>query len=161
MTGFWLLIGCSAACTGKPAPVAVVSVTDSLRGTWRVVPSRAVPGSDTVKYRYGFAPVGYLVYDPTGHVFWQILRKSAMDSLQLGRERKVPDSIITRLYEGFSAQFGTYTVDAAQRTVTHHYEGEIPPWRRGYEVATPFRLKADSLFIGGDTNTSMRFVRVK
>ncbi|MEP6832607.1 MAG: lipocalin-like domain-containing protein [Gemmatimonas sp.] len=145
----------------KSAPQPLATVSDSLRGTWRVVPSRGVPGSDTIKYRYGFAPVGYLVYDATGHVFWQILRKSAMDSLRIGRERHVPDSILMRLSEGFLAQFGTYEVDANLRTVTHHYEGEIPPWRRGYEVATPFLLKADSLFIGPDSLTSLRFVRVR
>lgn len=159
--GLTLLLCSSAACTTKPASETVATVADSLQGTWRVVPARAVPGSDTIKYRYGFAPVGYLVYDRTGHVFWQILRKSAMDSLKLGRSRHVPDSILMRLSEGYSAQFGTYTVDANLRTVTHHYEGEIPPYGGGYEVATPFRLKADSLFIGGDSNTNMRLVRVR
>ncbi|MEO7359774.1 MAG: lipocalin-like domain-containing protein [Gemmatimonadaceae bacterium] len=126
-----------------------------------MLPPRAVPAGDTINWRYGFAPVGYLVYDATGRVFWQIFGRAAMDSLQVGRERHVSDRILLRLSEGFSAQFGTCTVDEHLRTVTHHYEGEIHALPRGHEVATRFHRKVDSLFIGGDTQTSLRFVRVR
>lgn len=84
-----------------------------------------------------------------------------MDSLQVGRRRHVPDSILMRLSDGFTAQFGTYVVDVSLHTVTHHYEGEMPPAQSSFEVATPFRLKADSLFVGPDSLTHLRFVRVR
>lgn len=111
--------------------------------------------------QFGRVPIGYLVYDATGHIFWQVVRKSAMDSLQLGVTRGAPDSVLYRLSKGFNAEFGTYTVDMTERTVTHHYEGGSAPWGKTYEVATPFRLAADSLFIGRDTLTWLRFIKVR
>lgn len=149
-----------SACTAPKAPVVVIPVADSLRGTWRVAPFSIAPEVDTasVHLPFGVAPVGYLVYDATGHVFWQVFRRSAMDSLKLGRMRHAADSTMMRLSQGYAAQFGTYDIDAVQRTVTHHIEGELPPWSGGFEVATPFRLNGDSLFIGV---SGWRFVRVK
>lgn len=147
-----------SACTAPAPPSAVATVADSVRGTWRIAPFPGAPGSDTIPHPFGIAPVGYLVYDATGHVFWQVLRRSAMDSLRLARQRQMPDSIMMRLSQGFSAQFGTYTVDAEKRTVTHHYEGELPPWGGSFEVATPFRLSGDSLFLGV---SGWRFLRVR
>ncbi|MEO7998508.1 MAG: lipocalin-like domain-containing protein [Gemmatimonadaceae bacterium] len=148
------------ACNTAKAPVAPVPVVDSLRGTWRIAAFEIAPDADTTQHPlpFGVSPVGYLVYDATGHVFWQVYRRSAMDSLMIGRQRHLPDSMLMRLSRGFSAQFGTYSVDAQKRTVTHHHEGELPPWGESFEVATPFRLAGDSLFIGA---SDWRFVRVK
>lgn len=149
------------ACAPAAPPDATRTVSDSLRGTWRVARFPAFPGSDTVRYPFGAVPVGYLVYDETGHVFWQILGTSAMDSLETGVQRGAPDSVLLRLSRGFRAQFGTYTIQAGDRTVTHRYEGENIPYRGSFEVATPFELKADSLFIGADSLMRWRFVRVR
>ena len=35
-----------------------------------------------------------------GHVFWQILRQSAINSLKLGRSPNVPDNILLQLSDG-------------------------------------------------------------
>ncbi|MBC8090070.1 MAG: lipocalin-like domain-containing protein [Phycisphaerae bacterium] len=142
-------------------PTAAATAADSVRGTWRLLPYPTCPGSDSIAPPFGRTPVGYLVYEATGHVFWQVMRRSAMDSLQSGMRRGVPDTTLYRLSRAFSAQFGTYSVDINQRTVTHQYEGESVPWGTSFEVATPFRLSADSLFIGRDTLTWLRFIRVR
>lgn len=154
------LFSVMGACRASDAPSVVPTVADSLQGTWRVAPFPTPPDSDLARSPspFGRAPVGYLVYDATGHVFWQVMRRSAMDSLIVARRRQMPDSIVFRLSKGFSAQFGTYSVDAEKRTVTHHYEGELLPWGGSFEVATPFRLNGDSLFIGV---SAWQFVRVK
>ena len=104
---------------------------------------------------------GYLVYDPTGHVFAQLARRGAADSLSLRRWYELPDSLLRNLVGGFRAYFGTYQVDIAARMVTHRIEGEFLPRRGQDEVATPFRLSADTLTLGADSTERWIFVRVR
>lgn len=154
-----LATGCAPAPADAPLPVGTAA--DSLRATWRLLPYPRFAGADSVRPPFGKMPAGYLVYDATGHMFWQVVNRKMMDSLELGLRRGVPDSVLLRLSKGFNGQFGTYTVDVNERTVTHQYEGGSAPWGRSVEVATPFRLSADSLFIGRDTLTWLRFIKVR
>lgn len=45
------------------------------------------------------------------------------------------------------AYFGTYTVDVANGTVTHHVEGSLRPDYTGTDQVRPFRIVGDRLII--------------
>lgn len=146
------------ACGGSPVPQQ--APTASLVGTWRIVRHSAPAGSDSASLLLGSAPRGYLVYDATGHVFLQV-QDSRADTLRQGAWRDAPDSVLKRLLSGFRAYFGTYTVDSLALLVMHRLEGEFLPQGRGtMEVATPFRLRGDSLTLGADSLEQWHFVRV-
>jgi hypothetical protein len=68
-------------------------------------------------------------------------------------------SLAALLLAGLS-YFGTYTVDRASGRVTHRIEGEFPPSTGTTEIATPYRLVADTLILGVDSLTHWRFRRV-
>lgn len=88
---------------------------------------------------FGDNPLGYFIYDSTGHVAIQVMENPA--------KKDPPVSF---------AYFGTYKVDAEKGIVIHHVEGAIegegsasPKVRQyiGKDELRPFRLEGDRLFI--------------
>jgi hypothetical protein len=156
----FLTLAIALACGGE-STVTEQAPPASLVGTWRIVRHSSPAGLDSMSLPLGSKPRGYLVYDATGHVFLQVQDVGA-DSLRQRSWREAPDSILTRLLTGFRAYFGTYTVDSSALMVTHRIEGEFLPQGRGtMEVATPFRLRGDSLTLGADSLEQWHFVRVR
>jgi hypothetical protein len=150
------------ACGEQDASIPLATVADSLIGTWRIVGHTPPEATDTgSSLPFGTRPRGYLVYDPTGHVFFQVQRAGAADSLLNRPWRDAPDSILREVLEGFQAYYGTYALDALARSVTHRIEGEFLPRRGETELATPFHFRHDSLILGRDSLERWIFVRVR
>ena len=111
----------------------------SIVGTWRVVDYEIRNADGTVTKEFGDKPLGYFIYDATGHLAIQVMENPA--------EKDPPKSF---------AYFGTYTVDAANGVVIHHVEGAVegdggagPKVRKfiGRDEQRPFRLEGDHLII--------------
>lgn len=146
------------ACTrAQPSPTREPS---SLIGTWRIIRHLPAAGADSGGLRFGSRPRGYLVYDATGHVFLQVQDAGTSDSVR-SRWRGAPDSVLKKVLHGFQAYFGTYMVDSISQMVTHRIEGELLPRFGTVEVATPFRLRGDSLILGADSLEQWLFVRIR
>lgn len=146
------------ACA-KPKPVER-SQGASLVGTWRIVRHTPAVGADSTSLVFGARPRGYLVYDATGHVFLQVQDSGGADTVK-SQWREASDSLLKKVLLGFQAYFGTYVVDTTGQMVTHRIEGELLPRLGSVEVATPFRLSGDSLFLGADSLEQWLFVRVR
>ena len=110
-----------------------------LIGTWRLV--SIMRNGKTDPHR-GPHPAGLIHYDSTGHMAVQIMpdrvRPRYADSEPTSDEAK---AAIT----GYTAYFGTYTIDESARTVAHHRMGNINPDSpidvvRRYEFASGDRL---------------------
>jgi len=146
-----LAVACSKPdATAKPP----ASAKQQLIGTWRAVEYST--GSDEARnYPFG-RPRGYIVYDATGHVFFQVGSRGQQTPPPGKNWSQADSSTLEQLVRGSSAYFGTYTVDETNGTVTHRIEGEIPPWRATTEVARPFEIHHDTLSIA-----SWVFVRVR
>lgn len=156
-----IAVAITLSCSPAAPPPVTGTARDSLIGTWRIV-RYAVAATDSTRdaFRIGNTPLGYLVYDATGHVFFQALRRSAMDSLRIGVTRNAPKTQLYDLTTGFTAYFGTFVVDSIDHTVRHRIEGELPPSSSSMEHAKYFRVSRDSLMLGTDSLRSWRFVRV-
>lgn len=153
-----LLAACSRGERARPE----ASQAELLRGTWRVVSYVQRSSVDSVAtYPLGTSPRGYLVYDQSGHVFFQAVSPSVMDSLRRGLASGAPKTSLYGLLQGYNAYFGTYVVDALTRTVTHRIEGEVPVRGGSFEVSTVFRVSGDSLVLGRDSAQAWHFVRAK
>jgi len=109
------------------APAAVAQTARELVGTWELVSriqrdssGRVIPDSSL-----GAAPIGILVYDATGHVAVQLMK----------RQRRAASCAVTAKADrnnlaqigGYDAYFGHYEVNPATHTVTHHLEAAIGP----------------------------------
>lgn len=101
-------------------------VKESFIGTWKFVGSERrdangsllPPAAGTNQNR-----TGYIIYDPAGYMAVSIMpmgRKKYADVLPTEEEAL---AAIT----GYTGYFGTFTVDAATRVVTHHLQGSLNP----------------------------------
>jgi hypothetical protein len=91
-----------------------------LVGTWRLV---SITESQLQQYR-GEHPAGLLYYDDKGKMAVQIMpsRDRPKYAGTLPTPEEARDAVL-----GYTAYFGTYTVDERNQTVTHHRTGNINP----------------------------------
>ena len=132
-----------------------------LVGTWRASAYIVKRSDEAPRYPFGDAPKAYLVYDNTGHVFFQAVADARVLEDARGRWRGADSAALTALLQSGLAYFGTYTANAGAGTVTHHIEGELPPNLGTTEIATPYRVAGDTLVLGVDSLTHWRFTRVR
>jgi hypothetical protein len=157
----FIFVVVTGAISCRESPEAAVPEPASVVGTWRVV--RHVPSAraDSVSLLFGSRPRGYLVYDATGHVFLQVQDVARTDSMKRRYWGDAPDSVLKQALRGFRAYYGTYAIDSVAQMITHRIEGELLPRAGAVEVATPYRLLGDSLFLGADSLEQWHFVRVR
>lgn len=108
-------------------------------GTWRLVSFSS--DSQTMANR-GAHPVGLIIYDATGHMAVQIQpdrRRASWPQRSLPTPQQALDAVV-----GYTAYFGTYTIDEKAGTVTHHRQGalnfDLADYVRRYEFDSTGRL---------------------
>jgi hypothetical protein len=145
-----VLAGCNAPRTEAAAGLTPI---DSLLGTWRV--ERFIEPSTRVArgLQFGRAPRGYLIYDQSGHMLFQVVSTASLDSLRKYRVGGASDSLFRRQMASASFYwcFGTFIADPVNRRIAHLLEGEMPPSLGTMEVSTPYRLAGDTLILGRDS----------
>src|SRR5262249_29969100 len=113
----------------RPAPGgngSSASPSDRFVGTWKLidVEQRNAAGQPiSPSPNAGSNRLGYLVYDPARYVTVTIM--------PVGRKKNVgpqaTDAEALAAITGYSAYFGTFTVNQAEGTVTHHLQGSLNP----------------------------------
>jgi hypothetical protein len=91
-------------------------------GTWRLI---SIESNGQPDPRRGPHPTGLIHYDGTGHMAVQIMPDRSLRPKFAGVE-PTPEEARAAL-SGYSAYFGTYSIDETAATVTHHREGNINP----------------------------------
>src|SRR5215510_9192537 len=104
--------------------VAQGDIAKRLVGTWRLVDVVDENGRQV----RGPRPTGYLHYDPSGVMSVQIQSDWERPKFSLGKS--TPEQAKAAL-DGYTAYFGTYSVDEQTATVTHHRTGNINPGDMG------------------------------
>jgi len=130
----------------------------ALVGTWRPIEYMAREDGSFQVLR-GSHLKGYLVYDSTGHVLFQLVRPLNEPSTETAMERWAVDSS-THPRSMFYGFFGTFVVDRTTGLLVHRLEGEYPRRIGAMEIATPFELRGDTLTIGRDSAQRWVFVRL-
>lgn len=138
--------------------------THSLIGTWRLVEFADFGKDGKWHYRFGEHPRGYFVYDATGHVHIQIMKVPPLAAfpeakLDVGTP-PTPEHALSA-YTAYVAYFGTYTLDAEKRVVTHHVEGSLAPDFTDTDQPRPFKLEGDKLEIGDGETWRRELERVR
>ena len=110
-----------------------------LVGTWRLV---AITIGDQPESTRGPHPTGLIIYDAKGSMAVQIMPDRPRTPF--AGSQSTPDEA-KAAFTGYTAYFGTYTIDEAARTVTHHRTGNLNPGGltdavRCYEFVTEDRL---------------------
>jgi hypothetical protein len=96
-------------------------------------------------------PAGMIVYTPEGRMAVQImvLPRPVVPSVPEGPD-EVPawsSEQVRRVVETYDAYFGTYELDEATHTVTHHVEGELRPNYVGAAFARRYEVDGDRLVL--------------
>ena len=127
--------------------LAVFAATDAtaqsakqLIGTWRLVEIKG--GDGKADPNRGARPSGLIYYDAHGNMAAQIMpdRPRAKYAVAQPTPEEAKAAIT-----GYTAYFGTYTVDEKARTVTHHRKANLNPGGintvvRRYEFVTRDRI---------------------
>jgi len=126
-----------------------------LVGTWRLV---SVTESRVQQYR-GDKPTGLIYYDDKGNMAAQIM--PSRDRPKYAGPLPTPDEARDAVL-GYTAYFGTYTVDETKRTVTHHRVGNLDPgglgdFVRRYEFLSDDRI----VLMPVDSKAGLTWERVK
>jgi hypothetical protein len=97
-------------------------------GTWRLVSYQARDSNGQVQYPMGDHVSGRLTYDSAGNMSAQVGRNDRPPFAEKDPLRGT-DAEVRAAFEGYTSYFGTYTIDANRRTVTHHVQGaSYPNW---------------------------------
>lgn len=152
-----VLVAHTGPATAKPA--MRTSVQDQLIGSWRLVSreTHKTNGELLPDPNLAATPMGFLVYDATGHVAAQLSRRGRTVEM-LGDDCKIavatkstPNTAQTIL--GYDAYFGTVTVHEKEGFVTHHLESALFPGDIGHDINRNFKLSGDRLTLSFDTTT--------
>jgi hypothetical protein len=118
-------------------------------GTWRLMAVEARrPNGEVAPLpaRYGTKPVGYLMYDSTGHVAVQIMRPDRQKFAVNDIDKGTPEEL-KAAWEGYSAYLGTYEINEAEGFVVHHVEISSFPNYVGSDQKRFYELSGDTLVL--------------
>lgn len=136
------------------------NLQSQLVGTWKLVlfQDRTSPDEPWLN-DFGDPPLGYFMYDATGHASIQIMKTPPVQVPKTEQEPS-PEQALD-IFKGYIAYFGTYHIDEDAGLIVHHVEGGLNPNDIGSDQKRPFQLSGDKLIIG-DQKTWIRILeRVK
>jgi hypothetical protein len=136
---------------------------EQLAGAWRLVAFEGRTSTGEAVSLYGPEPVGQLMYDVQGNMAVVFMRPDRPEFAGGDPRRGTPEETMAA-YRGFTAYCGTYTLDPARGTVTHHLlAAHFPNWV-GTDQLRYASLAADTLNLEtplihyGDTEWSFKLV---
>jgi len=123
------------------------SPRELLIGSWVLVSreDRAADGRVVPEPTLGSDPVGLLVYDRTGNVAVQLMRRSRVSASGTPARPTQSGTSNSGSADGYDAYFGTYSLDVEAHTVTHHLVGALLPDDVGKSLTRKFQVSATQL----------------
>jgi len=123
------LITSPVASAGQRAALgtnpAAAAAEPGLIGTWRLVRFESRFKNGKVEYEFGPHPLGYFVYDTTGHLSIQIMRNPPLPRFASGDADTSTDAEKVQAFQAYVGYFGTYRVDKAKGVLHHLVEGSF------------------------------------
>jgi Lipocalin-like domain len=139
-----LAVGAALSSCGSQEASTAPTARDRIVGAWELQ-SRTVQraaGEVVDDPVLSERPIGRLFYSDSGHVALQMMRQGRAQAIT---EPVAPaDARNARVVLGYDAYFGTFTVDEAAGTVTHHVQGSLFPEDLGKDFVRRFRVDGDT-----------------
>lgn len=127
-------------------------------GTWRLVSMEGGPAASIAAR--GPKPTGLIMYDANGYMAAQI----APDRVRPKYTGVPAPEIAYDVMRGYTAYFGTYTIDEKAKAITHHrqgmLDGGVVDYVRTFEFLTPDRIALTTV-TGATPPTRLIWERVK
>jgi hypothetical protein len=122
------------------------TISEQIVGAWSLVSYEVRAADEIVQHPLGADAVGLLIYGPHRHMTVQIMA-SDRQRWRAQSEGSQRLSELAAAAEGYLAYAGTYEVDEAARTVTHHVELSLIPNWVGRPQRRAVDLRADHLIL--------------
>ena len=128
----------AAQQSGSSGSGAAGGLKDRFVGTWKLVGTEQRNAKGEVIPPPAGAPkrTGYIIYDPAGYMAVQIMPVARK---KYAGAQATDDEAVAAL-TGYTAYFGTFTIDAKAQVVTHNLQGSLNPGmgtdqKRGFELS--------------------------
>ena len=118
------------------------SVMKPFVGTWRLV---SIVEDDKPVPARGVRPTGLMFLDAHGNLSVQIMPDRSRSSWAEGTQ-PTPEQAKAAL-TGYSAFFGTFTIDARAQTITYHRQGDIQPGNVGVDLVRHYQFIQDNRLV--------------
>jgi hypothetical protein len=118
----------------------------NLLGTWRLVSFEARDSKGQLQYPLGKHVFGLLMYDADGNMSAHVMRNDRPLFAANDPDRGT-DAEVRAAFEGHASYFGTYTIDLAMQTVTHHVRGAWYPNWIGSDQVRHFKFDGSRLLL--------------
>lgn len=124
------------AASGQSARNTSGPLKDRFVGTWKLVQVEQRNAKGEVIPSAAPNRIGYLTYDPAGYM--------AVSLMPVGRQKysgpQATEEEARAAMTGYTAYFGTFSIDEAGKAVTHHLQGSLNPGmaadqKRGFELS--------------------------
>jgi lipocalin-like protein len=127
-----------------------------LVGTWQLESrrDRTAGGTTAIEPSLGENPLGLLIYDAAGRVAVQLMKRDRVSTSGSPSPRTSAGSNSSGGTGDYDAYFGTYEVDVAAGTVTHHLEAALAPSDVGRTLTRRFSLEGDRLTLSFKTTVA-------
>jgi hypothetical protein len=119
------------------------SLKEQLVGAWELVSCERTTANG-LKQPYCVNPTGILILDASGR-YAHIIAARGRPKLTIVNRVDAPAEQYKAVAQGFAANFGTWSVNAADRTITRHYEGALLPNYEGRDVDNSVSVAGDEL----------------
>jgi hypothetical protein len=137
----------SCALAGVLAvPAKSQSLREQLVGAWALVSCN--PNAQALTPTCGTNPNGILINDASGRYAWVVALRGRPKAS--GDRSSTPAEELGTLARGLTAQFGTWSVNEADKTHTIHIDGALFPNVEGTEGTATVSVSGDELRIGGN-----------
>ena len=138
-------------------PAKTQSLREQLVGVWAIVSCN--PNNQATIPTCGTNPNGIQFLDASGRYAW-IIALRGRPKASINNRSSVPAEELGTLARGLTAQFGTWSFNEADKTITYHIDGALFPNVEGTEGKATVSVSGDELKIG-DTNGQAVYRRIK
>ncbi|MCB8984035.1 MAG: lipocalin-like domain-containing protein [Ardenticatenaceae bacterium] len=132
--------------TSSPAKSEAVHKPDQVQalfvGVWRLLSSEFEQSDGRSVFPLGDEPQGQIYYDAHGYMAAQLMRPDR-PRLHAGAMSDTAVAHLKAAFDGYTAYFGTYTIDAEARQITHRVQGSLLPNWVGKELIRFYEFSSD------------------
>ena len=133
-----------AALSAGAAMAQQRSLKDQLVGTWMLVSIETASPSGAKRQFYGANPRGIIIFDAAGR-YAAVQGRPDRPKVGSASRFDVTTEALGMAAKEFAANFGTWSVNEADKTLTRRFEGALIPHNEGAESKDSISLAGDEL----------------
>ncbi len=128
------------------------AIAEKIIGTWKLV---SIEDHRPNPPQREYNPTGSIIYDATGRMAVQITRRSDRAKFAAEEIAQATTEEKAAAFSSYAAYYGTYTINEAAGTITHHVEGGLWSNDVGKDLVRYFKLYGNRItLIPVETNDS-------